>query len=132
MHIIKLIDQIWKFGVVGGIAFAIDYSVLYILTEFFGVYYLLSACISFVVSLVFNYCCSMRYVFTRREDISRIDEFLAFVLLSVIGLAINELLMWIGASGLHVHYMMTKIFATAVVMIWNFVSRKIWLEKRGE
>lgn len=38
--------------------------------------------------------------------------------------------MWLGVSVLGIFYMVTKIFATAVVMVWNFVSRKIWLEKK--
>lgn len=67
----KLIDQIMRFGIVGVLAFFIDYGVMVALTELFGVYYLLSACISFTVSVIFNYVCSMKFVFTRREDISR-------------------------------------------------------------
>ncbi len=126
----KLWNQIVKFGIVGVLAFCIDYGVLFVLTEFAGMYYLLSACTSFVVSVVFNYLCSMRFVFARRDDISRTREFIVFVLLSTVGLIINEILMWVGVDHLHVHYMVTKIFATAVVMVWNFVSRKIWLEKK--
>lgn len=71
----KLIDQIMRFGIVGVLAFFIDYGVMVALTELFGVYYLLSACISFTVSVIFNYVCSMKFVFTRREDISRAREF---------------------------------------------------------
>ena len=59
----KLINQILKFGVVGGIAFIIDYSVLFICTEFFGIYYLISSLISFSVSTVFNYIASIKWVF---------------------------------------------------------------------
>ena len=126
----KLIDQIMRFGIVGVLAFFIDYGVMVALTELFGVYYLLSACISFTVSVIFNYVCSMKFVFTRREDISRAREFVTFVLLRIIGLLINEAMMWLGVSVLGIFYMVTKIFATAVVMVWNFVSRKIWLEKK--
>ena len=51
----KLIAQIMKFGVVGVIAFIIDYGLLIFLTEVFGVPYLISATVSFTVSGVFNY-----------------------------------------------------------------------------
>ena len=124
----KLIAQFMKFGVVGFLAFIIDYGLLALLTEVFSVNSLVSATISFTASVVFNYVASMRYVFTHKEDMSRRREFIIFVVLSVIGLIINNALMWAGVELLHVHYLIVKIVATAVVMVWNFVTRKIFLD----
>ncbi len=124
----NLIAQLMKFGIVGVIAFCIDYGLLALLTEVFGVNYLVSATVSFTVSVIFNYLASMRYVFTHKEDMSRRREFVIFVVLSVIGLLINNACMWAGVELLNVHYLITKIFATAVVMVWNFVTRKIFLD----
>ena len=109
----KLIEQFLKFGVVGTIAFCIDYGVLMLLSQAFGVDPVLSAAVSFCVSVVFNYMASMRYVFTHRADMSRSREFVA-------GVAV------LGPSALMVT--VTKLFATAVVMVWNFFSRKKWLD----
>jgi len=117
-----------KFGIVGVIAFIIDYGVLIFLTEVCGVYYLLSSMISFVVSVIFNYLASMKYVFSGKDGMSKQKEFIIFVILSVIGLGINQLGMWIMVDKLNIFYMFSKIFVTAVVMVWNFVSRKICLE----
>ena len=124
----KLFAQFMKFGVVGALAFCIDYGLLALLTEVFGVNYLVSATISFTVSVVFNYLASMRYVFTHKEDMSRRREFVIFVVLSVIGLLINNACMWAGVELLGVHYLIVKIVATAIVMVWNFVTRKIFLD----
>lgn len=124
----KLFAQFMKFGVVGAIAFVIDYGLLALLTELFGVNYLISATVSFTVSVAFNYAASMRYVFTHKEGMSRRREFVIFVVLSVIGLLINNACMWAGVELLGVHYLLTKIVATAVVMVWNFVTRKIFLD----
>mgnify|MGYP003229864371 CR=1 FL=1 len=66
----KLIAQFMKFGIVGVIAFLIDYGLMVALTEFFGVPYLISNTISFTVSVVFNYVASMRYVFERRLHVA--------------------------------------------------------------
>ncbi|HIR01656.1 MAG TPA: GtrA family protein [Candidatus Aveggerthella stercoripullorum] len=124
----KLIAQFMKFGVVGVIAFVIDYGILALLTEVFGVNYLVSATISFTASVVFNYVASMRYVFTHKEGMSRRREFAIFVVLSVIGLGINNFCMWAGVELFGIHYLVTKIGATAIVMVWNFVTRKIFLD----
>jgi putative flippase GtrA len=99
-----------------------------LLTEAAGINYLISATISFIVSVIFNYLASMRFVFTRKEDLSRHREFMIFIALSVVGLILNDLFMWMGTSILLIDYRITKIVATALVMIWNFVTRKIFLE----
>lgn len=127
----KLIQQFLKFGVVGVIAFAIDYGVLMLLSQVFGMDPVLAAGISFCVSVIFNYLASMRYVFTHREDLSRTREFVIFIVLSAVGLAINEACMAAGVAVLGTSALMvtvTKLFATAVVMVWNFLSRKKWLD----
>ena len=127
----KLIEQILKFGVVGVVAFLIDYGVLMLLSQLLGMDPVLSAGISFCVSVVFNYVASMRFVFTHRDDMSRQREFVIFIVLSVVGLIINELCMIAGVSVLGdsaLAVTATKVFATAVVMVWNFVSRKRWLD----
>ena len=116
----KLIAQFMKFGVVGVIAFVIDYGLMVALTELAGVNYLISATISFTVSVVFNYLASMRYVFTHKQGLSRRREFVIFV--------VNDLLMWLGSSVLGVSYLIVKIVATAIVMVYNFVTRKIFLD----
>ena len=127
----KLIEQILKFGVVGAIAFLIDYGLLMLQSQLLGMDPVLSAGISFCVSVVFNYVASMRFVFTHRDDMSRQREFAIFIVLSVIGLIINELCMIAGVSLLGdsaLAVTATKVFATAVVMVWNFISRKKWLD----
>ncbi|WP_303213848.1 GtrA family protein [uncultured Enorma sp.] len=124
----KLIEQIMKFGVVGVIAFVIDFGVMVFLTEVFGIDPVISATVSFIISVIFNYAASMRYVFSHREGMSRTREFIIFVVLSAIGLGINDLLIWAGTDLASFDYRLVKIFATAVVMVWNFVTRKIFLE----
>ena len=125
----KLFAQIMKFGVVGIVATLLDYAVLALLTEVCGIYYLFSSFLSYSISLIFNYVASMRYVFAGKEDMSKIREFTIFLLLSVIGLGINQLGMWIMVEQFAVYYMISKIVVTGIVMVWNFITRKIFLEK---
>lgn len=124
----KLFAQIMKFGVVGIIAFVIDYGLLAILNKAFGIDAIVSATISFTVSVVFNYLASMRYVFAHKEGLTRRREFAIFVVLSIIGLIINDVLLWVGIALFALDPLITKIPVTAVVMVWNFVTRKIFLD----
>ena len=124
----KLFQQIFKFGIVGGLAFLIDYGLLFLLTEFVNIHYLISSIISFIVSLIFNYILSIKWVFdvTKKQTYK---EVIVFVVLSVIGLGINQLVMYVGVGKLTIHYMLVKIISTFIVMIWNFITRKIFIEK---
>lgn len=127
----NLIAQIMKFGVVGILATLLDYVVMIVLTEVFGVPPVASSTISFSISVVFNYLASMRYVFSHREGMSRRREFIIFLVLSIIGLGINAALMWVGTELAGIDYRIVKLFATAVVMVWNFASRKVLLDGSG-
>lgn len=131
MNLKALVEQFLKFGVVGALAFVIDYGVLMLLSQVVGWDPVVSSVFSFVISLVFNYVASMRFVFERREDLSRRREFTIFVVLSVIGLLINSACMWAGTAAFGdgaLSVTVTKVAATVIVAIWNFVSRKRWLE----
>ena len=55
-------------------------------------------------------------------------ELLIFVVLSLVGLGINEALMWLGVNAANLNYVLVKLIATVVVMLWNFISRKRWLD----
>ena len=124
----RLIQQIMKFGIVGVLAFIVDYGLMVALTELVGLAPVASATVSFIVSVVFNYVASMRFVFSHKEGMSKQREFVIFVVLSVIGLLINDGLMWAGTELVAIDYRIVKIGATAVVMVWNFVTRKLFLD----
>lgn len=87
-----------SFAFVGGSAFVIDYGVMIFLTELIGINYLISSGISFSVSVIYNYILSVHWVFDVAEDRSKRAEFVIFIILSVIGLGINQLVMWIAVD----------------------------------
>lgn len=127
----NLFSQLIKFGLVGGIAFLIDYGIMVFLTEVFKIPSLISAAISFTVSVIFNYIASVKWVFdVDKEKNSKTKELAVFILLSIVGLGINELIMWIMDKKFGIYYMISKIVATIVVMCYNFITRKLFLEKR--
>lgn len=123
-----------KFGIVGVLCFGIDYGLMIFLTEVGGIPYLVSSGISFSVSVMVNYILSLTFVFEtdKNKNKNKIVEFLIFIMLSVIGLGINQILMWVCVDKLHVHYMISKIGVTGVVMLYNFITRKLILEKHNK
>ena len=126
----KLIIQLIKFGIVGVIATLIDLAVLMVLKEILDVDVLAASAAAFSVSVIANYILSMLFVFKSSGN-SKVKEFLVFVVLSIGGLLLNQFIMWIGTEIMTAYYLWVKAFALVFVPIYNFVTRKIFLEKKA-
>ncbi len=115
--------EIVRFCVVGGLSLLVDCAILFGLTEFFGVHYLYSAAVSFTASVIFNYWLCVAYVFKNaRKQTAR--QATIFIGSSIIGLGLNQLCMWFFVEIILLHYMLAKIFATAIVTIWNYIMKR--------
>lgn len=121
-------QQFGRFAVVGLVSLAVEYSLLLYMVEVQSINYLVATTISFFASVVVNYLLSMRYVFERREDISRKREFTIFAVLSAIGLGLNDLYMFIGVGVLNIGYQAMKLISTFFVTWYNFFSRRRFLD----
>lgn len=120
-------QQFMKFAAVGIFSFMVDWLLLVILTEGFGIDYLVSTTVSFLVSVSLNYALSMKYVFEHRDDMSRKREFTIFAILSCIGLGLTDVLMFAGVTILNIAYQAMKVIATFCVTWYNFFTRKKFL-----
>lgn len=123
-----LLAQLAKFGVVGVVATVIDFGVMNVLHYGMHLDILIANTVGFIISLIFNYLASMKFVFEHREGMSRRREFAIFVMLSIIGLLLNDGIVVALNKGLALEANLAKIAATALVMIYNFVTRKIFLD----
>ena len=85
--------------------------------------------IAFSVSVVFNYILSVKWVFDVDKEKSKSKYFILFIIFSIIGLILTEVIMHVGVKMLDFNYLIVKIVATAIVMVFNFITRKIFLEK---
>ncbi|MBD5396403.1 MAG: GtrA family protein [Lachnospiraceae bacterium] len=139
----KLMEQILKFGVVGFVCFLIDFGITTGLANIFGVHYLISKFLGFVVSAVVNYILSIKFVFTQKKEMDKSKEFTVFIILSAFGLLINEVVMYIcidiayaksiflqAAISNKLMVSISSIIATGIVMVYNFISRKLFLERK--
>jgi putative flippase GtrA len=123
--------QLFRYTLVGGLAFAVDFSALFFCTEFLGIHYLVSAVIAFLLGLLANYLFSIVWVFDQRAVQNKLLEVSIFALLGIIGLGMNELLLYVGTELVGMHYLASKLVATGITYLWNFMSRKIILFQRS-
>ena len=123
-----LIIQIFKFGIVGGIAFIIDFVFLFLFKEKLHLPVILANTLSFTISTIYNYIASVTWVFDVKKENDKKKQFITFIVFSIIGLLLNDLIMLILTGIFIIYYLASKIIATIIVMIFNFITRKKFLE----
>ena len=116
-----------KYVIGGGSAYTIDFLLLIILTEVFGVPVLVSAAVSFLIGLIIIYLLSIKWIFQNRIRKNTYQEFFIFSFIGIIGLFINETLIWVSLLTETLHYTIAKIISAGLVFIWNFSARKLLL-----
>ena len=123
--------QLFRYTFVGGIAFVVDFVSLFLLTEFAGLHYLYSAAIAFILGLIINYILSILWVFNSRTVNKKIVEIIIFAVIGIIGLGLNEVMIWFFTERLTIYYLYSKLISTAIVYFWNFLARKYVLYNKG-
>ena len=89
--------------------------------------------VGFLMGLIFNYLCSVFFVFREKGDSQSVRGFLRFALLSAGGLAIHLIGMYVGYSLLHINEWIVKIILTLLVLVYNYVTRKLLVfHQKGE
>lgn len=127
----KLFKQFFDFALVGFLATIIDYLVFVLFFNVLNTHYLIATILAFVIATVFNYWASMRYVFVSRYQADeKLKEIIIFVSLSILGMVLTSILMVLTVDGWQIPANIAKILVTGVVMVFNYVSRKVLLEKK--
>lgn len=121
--------EMMRFIIVGAITFLVDYGLLYVCTEYIGLYYMYSTAIAFIAAVIFNYWLCVIYVFTNvQRQTSR--QAILFVGSSVVGLGLNQICMWFFVEIFGIYYMLAKMISIIIVMAWNYImKRKAVLDK---
>lgn len=134
------LKEVIKFIFTGGICFLIEYAALIVLKEWLHLPVVAATPIAFLISVVFNYLLCVKWVFDGAKEGSRRAQ-LGFVITSGLGFFLNWLLMWgltalFGEDallfvlfGIQVKvYMLNKIIATGLVMVWNYFTKRYLLK----
>lgn len=109
-----------KFGTVGLSGVLVDFGITYTCKEIIKIPKYVSNAIGFTVAAIWNYIFNRIWTF-QSHDPEITYEFLRFFSVSLIGLGINTLILWLLVSKFKMNFYVSKLFAIGTVMIWNFI-----------
>ena len=124
--------EVIRFALTGGICFLVELAVLILLKGQLGIDTLIATPIAFLVSVILNYILCVVWVFRGTKNRGAGAK-AGFLITSLIGLGLNELLMLLfrlilgedaviltlGSRESNM-YVLNKCLATLIVMIWNY------------
>lgn len=123
-----------KFGgylAISVLATLIDLGLLILLVELVGAYYLLAATISYSCSVLTKFTLNKKAIFTEAEGFW-MSQLARFWVVSITGLVITNVILYIGVDILLFPYILTKLGAIGVVFIWTFLLHSFFSFKSRE
>jgi putative flippase GtrA len=125
-----LFAQLFRFGVLGVVSVIAEFSLLFFLKDYIGLDLMIANRIAFGIVLLANYWASRAWVFGSGTHSSQI-EFVIFVGVSLVGLAINELLLPQLVYGVQFDEHLSKLLTIGVVVVWNFIMKRLVVFKKA-
>ena len=132
--------EIIRFAVSGGVCFLIEFALLVLLRDTCGLDTLIAVPIAFLISVILNYLLCVKWVFSGAEEQGNSAK-AGFLVTSVMGLLLNELLMFVFRNVLGedtvlftlfgftvTMYMLNKTISTGIVMVWNYFTKRAILK----
>lgn len=113
-----------RFVAVGGFATLLQYVLLYIGVEGLHIAPVPASALGYLLSAIANYALNRRLTF--RSDASHRTALPRFAIVSGTGLLLNSAIMYVGTAILSGHYLLVQIFATVLVLLWNFIGSQLW------
>ena len=127
----RLVQQMVRFGIVGIVSFLLDFILMIVLKEGAHMNIFIATTLSYTISVIFNYKVSTIFVFSVDPSKGKHQIFITFLILSFIALILNEVLMMGFVGILLINYAIAKILATMNVTVFNFITRKLFIEARN-
>ena len=128
----QTLRQFIKFALAGGMATLINLICLYFFTDFFGVYYLLSALFAFLIADISKYLISKGWVFNWRRKKRFFNIYFKFFTVGIIVLILNILFLYLFTEFLGIYYLLSQIMAIALSFWINFFGNKFWTFNKDE
>jgi putative flippase GtrA len=124
----RVIRQFVKFAIVGAIGTCVDVATLVLLKEVLGLNVYVANFFSFSLAVINNYTWNSHWTFADQEKEHR-RQIVQFVIISVVGLLLSEMLLYVFHDIANLHYLLAKVLGILIVLFWNFFANRFWTFK---
>ena len=114
-----------RFCIVGVSGTVIDFGLTWLCKEVFKIPKFIANAIGFVVAATSNYILNRIWTWGSTNEQVGI-EYVKFFTVSLIGLGLNTLILYIFNEKLKFNFYLSKVIATGVVMLWNFFANNFF------
>lgn len=122
--------QFFRYFFVMAAAFGTDFTILFTLTHYINLHYMISTVIGYFLGMWINYFLSVKWVFKYRVHNSKTLEFSIFIGVGLLGMAINQGLMWVFTDILAIYFMLSRFISAVIGYFWKFFARKYLLFRK--
>jgi len=120
-----VIEKFLKFGVVGFSGIFVDFGITYLCKERFKIHKYLANSTGFVFATISNYLLNRYWTFNTGQS-AQFIQFGKFFGIAIIGLALNNLLIYVFNDLLKINFYISKAFAIVIVSVWNFFGNYLY------
>ena len=119
------IEKFLKFAVVGFSGIFVDFGVTYVFKEKLNVHKYVANSLGFIMATISNYLLNRYWTFNTGQG-AQFSQFGKFFGIAIIGLVLNNLLIYLFNDKLKIHFYVSKAFAIVIVSVWNFLGNYLY------
>ncbi len=124
------VSEFFKFALVGFTGTILHLLVLYVFTEFFGIYYVVASIFGFGFGVTNNFILNKIWTFKEKLNQKVVKKYYKYFIVNIIILFINLLILYSLTEFLHVYYIISQIIAVGFSFLINFFISKFWIFKK--
>lgn len=114
--------QFKRYLITGFLSAAVEYSVLFVLTDFIGLWHIFSNTVAIAASFCFNFLMNKYWSFKSKQDIKK--QLLQYGLLFAVNMCLSNIIIYLMSDVLNMYYLIPKLASTVIITFWNFIIYK--------
>jgi len=121
-------SQLLKFALVGITGMGLDFGTTWLLKEKVKINKFIANATGFSIAVVNNFMLNKYWTFDNQNPIAT-EQFVKFLVISIVGLGINSLLLFILLKKIKGNFYLVKLAVIGLVFFWNFSANYLYTFK---